>query len=216
MPFVKSQFSGNGREPVDLIWQSILGLTDHYLMGSINENYYSACCHLLKVELGEHLTTMNGLSVQVTAGDNSSESLQINGAAVGQIIESVDYRFFLYRHWSLYESMRHSPSIASKFPVWKSDGLKRLQIFLAEIGVSLQQCSQGFQFMDPQCRHRFDSEIMHNASLRTKYGLAIEDITYKVSFLGMHSVASVSLIDLPQRSHSAAILTTNTPLPRQT
>ena len=43
-------------------------------------------------------------------------------AAKGHITCTEDYRFMLYRHWSLYESMFHSNYVASKLRVWMDDG----------------------------------------------------------------------------------------------
>lgn len=131
--------------------------------------------------MGEHLTSSNQISIPLgpTSENGLPETVTVSGSAAGNIVESLDYRFFLYRHWSLYESMCHSSCIASRFPVWKSDGLKKLQVMLAEIGVSLQQCTQSYPFMDPQCRNLFDNELRRNASLRRKYNLNLESLTFK-------------------------------------
>lgn len=177
LPFVKARFGANGSTPVDTIWLAILGLTDQHLRGNVSEDYYSQCCAILKVELGEHLSTANGQTVAHGLGE-AAELLHVPGEAKGHVTETMDYRFFLYRHWALFDAISHSPTIATKFSVWKADGLKKLQVLLAEIGVSLQQCAQTFQFMEPQSRRLFENEISSPALL-TKHNLCPEDILFK-------------------------------------
>lgn len=46
---VAGRFGGNGHVPLDITWQAILGLTDHYQRGRIPEHIYEHYCDLLKV-----------------------------------------------------------------------------------------------------------------------------------------------------------------------
>jgi cell division control protein 45 len=57
----------------------------------------------------------------------------------GRIVTSDEYKFFLHRHWSLYESMTYSNYVCAKLAVWKSAGKQKLEEFLAKAGISLQQ-----------------------------------------------------------------------------
>jgi cell division control protein 45 len=45
-----------------------------------------------------------------------------------------EYRFMLFRHWSLYDSMFHSGYVASKLGVWREYGQKRLNNMFAKMG----------------------------------------------------------------------------------
>jgi len=40
----------------------------------------------------------------------------------------------LYRHWTLYESMFHSPYVATRLGIWKDTGRKKLHTMLAKVG----------------------------------------------------------------------------------
>lgn len=40
----------------------------------------------------------------------------------GTIAQSSEYRFMLYRHWTLYDSMYYSNYVATKLGVWKQRG----------------------------------------------------------------------------------------------
>ena len=40
----------------------------------------------------------------------------------GKITFEEEYRFMLYRHWSLYESMFHSNYVAARLGIWRTSG----------------------------------------------------------------------------------------------
>lgn len=92
------------------------------------------------------------IAAAITAGNTGAlaplPELTVSGSQNGHIEEDADYRFFLYRHWSLYESMRHSSYIAARFPVWKGNEERFKELF-AKIGVSLEACQQCYRYMLP-------------------------------------------------------------------
>ena len=61
---------------------------------------------------------------------NDEEMLVVPGSENGHVEESSEYRFHLYRHWSLYDSMYHSPYIAAKMNVWNNQGTAQLLVSL--------------------------------------------------------------------------------------
>lgn len=79
-------------------------------------------------------------------------TLSIAGGQNGHIEEIADYRFYLYRHWSLFESMRHSSYIASRFAIWNAEGKEKFQELFAKMGVPLPQSQQLYPFMKPEFR----------------------------------------------------------------
>lgn len=223
LPYVKARIGAHGHMPLDITWQAILGITDQFLKGRLPEDQYEACCHHLKMELGEHLvsaadrvsysvqadnvtgsinssngsnnnnTVVAGIVAAVTAGGNNTNNssnigsvmapiannnIAIAGAQAGHIQETAEYRFFLHRHWSLYEAMFHSSYIAARFPVWNSRGTTKLQELLAEMGVPLLQCKQHFSFMAPEARQHFRHQ-MKDAVIQEKYKLLEPECTYK-------------------------------------
>ncbi len=111
-------------------------------------------------------------------GSGSSSTITVAGAENGHIEECSEYRFFLHRHWSLFEAMFHSPYIATKLAVWQSQGTLRLQEMLAKMGIPLQQCRQSFQFMEPSVRNHLRSELS-NPTVKELYGLSDPDVFYK-------------------------------------
>lgn len=64
------------------------------------------------------------LSNTGTINNSDNDLLTVSGAETGLVEETLDYRFYLYRHWSLYESMYHSSYIAAKLGVWSHVGMR--------------------------------------------------------------------------------------------
>lgn len=81
---------------------------------------------------------------------------------------SPEPRFLLVRHWSLYESMLHSPYLASRLHVWSENGRKRLHKLLAKMGVSLSQCHQNYTHMDMELKRVLRQRLLKYAPM---YGL---------------------------------------------
>ncbi|KAI1265571.1 CDC45-like protein [Xylariaceae sp. FL1019] len=78
---------------------------------------------------------------------------------------SPEPKFLLIRHWSLYDSMLHSPYLFSRLRIWSESGLKRLHKLLAKMGVSLVQCKQSYTHMDMVVKKELRTKLLKYASL---------------------------------------------------
>ncbi|KAK3901140.1 putative cell division control protein 45 [Staphylotrichum tortipilum] len=78
---------------------------------------------------------------------------------------SPEPKFLLIRHWSLYDSMLHSPYLFSRLKTWSEAGLKRLHKLLAKMGVSLVQCKQSYPHMDMVLKRELRAKLLKYASL---------------------------------------------------
>lgn len=78
---------------------------------------------------------------------------------------SPDPRFLLLRHWSLYDSMMHSPYLAARLRIWNDSGIKRLHKLLAKMGVSLSQCKQGYTHMDMELKKTLRDRLLKYAGV---------------------------------------------------
>ncbi|KAK7982125.1 CDC45-like protein [Apiospora saccharicola] len=78
---------------------------------------------------------------------------------------SPEPKFLLIRHWSLYDSMLHSPYLFSRLRIWSDSGLKRLHKLLAKMGVSLVQCKQSYVHMDMMLKKELRTKLLKYASL---------------------------------------------------
>ena len=81
---------------------------------------------------------------------------------------SPEPRFLLIRHWSLYDSMLHSPYLGSRLHIWSEQGRKRLHKLLAKMGVSLSQCKQSYTHMDMDLKRGLRQRLLAYAPI---YGL---------------------------------------------
>lgn len=78
---------------------------------------------------------------------------------------SPEPKFLLIRHWSLYDSMLHSPYLFSRLKTWSDAGLRRLHKLLAKMGVSLVQCRQSYAHMDMVLKRELRAKLLKYASL---------------------------------------------------
>jgi hypothetical protein len=62
----------------------------------------------------------------------------------GQIACVEEYRFMLYRHWTLFDSMYHSPFIATKLGTWvnETSGKQKLDTMLVGMGIPKRESSE--------------------------------------------------------------------------
>jgi cell division control protein 45 len=70
-----------------------------------------------------------------------------------------DYRFMLYRHWNLYDSMYYSRYIASKLGIWKHSGKQMLDTLLARMGLPLDECRQPYASMSVESKKRLKTAL---------------------------------------------------------
>ncbi|KAH8698778.1 CDC45 family [Talaromyces proteolyticus] len=165
-----------GREDNDLLWLAIVGTSSMELSGrsmagvgisSSSESGGSAGWggsrgeHLRQILRDESARDILGSSsdlIPTTARSPTDTSIRL----------SPEPRFLLVRHWSLYESMLHSPYLASRLHVWTENGRKRLHKLLAKMGISLTQCHQNYTHMDMELKRVLRSRLLKYAPM---YGL---------------------------------------------
>ncbi|KAK0641538.1 CDC45 family [Cercophora newfieldiana] len=172
-----------GREDNDLLWLTIVGVTSMELYGR------SSAGVAVTVRAGDSRPTsgwmgMRGARIRQLLRD---EVRRLNPPEVGNgrvlpeatgiipttarspedtsIRLSPEPKFLLIRHWSLYDSMLHSPYLFSRLKTWSETGLKRLHKLLAKMGVSLVQCKQSYAHMDMMLKRELRTKLLKYASL---------------------------------------------------
>lgn len=151
------------RDTRDTLWHAIVGLTDLLVHQRVEHAQYRQLVEGLEVEvrasqpsaepqvrLSLHqsvgLFIHPGLSVLILSSSNQTQGFAaedgtlVPAVEAGRIAVDFEYQFMLYRHWSLYEAMLHSPYVASKLLLWWAHGRQRLDELLAKMGFSLAQC----------------------------------------------------------------------------
>ncbi|KAK6503811.1 hypothetical protein TWF481_008817 [Arthrobotrys musiformis] len=168
-----------GREDNDLLWLAIIGWEAqqmygrhmHSFSGDQTLNSLSArsigVWGVLRDEVRRlNPPTLTGGSAGITS--NTSLFTRATTAEDYSLRLSPEFRFMLIRHWSLYDSMLHSPYLASKLHLWSEAGKKRLAKLLATMGMSLQQCNQKYVYMDMDLKRGLREKL---EVYKARYGL---------------------------------------------
>ena len=177
-----------GREDNDLLWWAIVGVNSLELYGrtmtgvAVSNSLDSGGSSGWGGVRGQHIRQALRDEVRrlnpPDPEDISRESLRGEASDVipttGRsptdhgIRISPEPRFLLIRHWSLYDSMLHSPYLGSRLHVWSEVGRKRLHKLLAKMGISLSQCRQSYTHMDMDLKRGLRQKLLTYAPM---YGL---------------------------------------------
>ena len=177
-----------GREDNNLLWHSIVGVSSLELYGrsmtgvgisSVLDSGGSAGWggergERIRQVLRDEVRRLNPPDPNDTKGEAArGESSGVipttaRSPTDTSIRLSPEPRFLLIRHWSLYESMLHSPYLAARLHLWNDAGVKRLRKFLAKMGVSLVQCRQSYTHMDMDLKRDLRRKLLEYAP---QYGL---------------------------------------------
>ncbi|KAF4996737.1 hypothetical protein FGRMN_4300 [Fusarium graminum] len=172
-----------GREDNDLLWLTIVGVTSMELYGRSSAGISAPVRQSAKSRptgwLGIRGTRIRQLlrdevrrlnPPEITNGRVAVENTGVipttarNPEDTG-IRLSPEPRFLLIRHWSLYDSMLHSPYLFSRLKTWSETGIKRLHKLLAKMGVSLAQCKQSYTHMDMVLKRELRAKLLKYGSL---------------------------------------------------
>lgn len=174
-----------GREDNDILWLAIIGATSLELSGHTSAGLGTSVSRTTTRPYDQHRSWRMTRSAQthLLLRDEvkrlnpppADRSPTISPSAGGtnspsdtSIRLSPDPRFLLLRHWSLYDSMLHSPYLAARLHVWNESGVKRLHKMLAKMGVSLSQCKQTYTHMDMELKKILRERLLKYAGV---YGL---------------------------------------------
>ncbi|KAA6410487.1 MAG: hypothetical protein FRX48_05909 [Lasallia pustulata] len=179
---------GLGREDNDLLWHAIVGVSSLELYGrsmtgiGISSASDSGGSAGWGGERGEAIRrTLRDEVRRLNPPDPDDASREMSRGEASGVIPttarsptdtsirlSPEPRFLLIRHWSLYDSMLHSPYLSARLHIWSDAGRKRLHKLLAKMGVSLTQCKQSYTHMDMDLKRGLRQRLLKYAPL---YGL---------------------------------------------
>ncbi|KAF3173212.1 hypothetical protein EYR41_010061 [Orbilia oligospora] len=176
---VYSLASELGREDNDLLWlatigweaQQMYGRHMHSFSGDQTLNSLSARSLGVWGVLRDEVRRLNPPTITSGSGGITSNTSLFTRATTAEDYSlrlSPEFRFMLIRHWSLYDSMLHSPYLASKLHLWSEAGKKRLAKLLATMGMSLQQCNQKYVYMDMDLKKGLREKL---EVYKARYGL---------------------------------------------
>jgi cell division control protein 45 len=180
-----------GREDNDLLWLTIVGVTSMELYGRSStgvaistqkslesRSYVSGWLGIrgsrIRQLLRDEVRRLNPpeLSDSSSTANRGAESGIIPTTARSPTDTSIrlspEPKFLLIRHWSLYDSMLHSPYLSARLHIWSDAGRKRLHKLLAKMGVSLVQCKQSYTHMDMELKRSLRTKLLKYSR---QYGL---------------------------------------------
>ncbi|OQS02862.1 cell division control protein 45 [Thraustotheca clavata] len=139
----------------DKVWFAIVGFTKQFLSQQIDAQNYN----MFVQKFQDEVLSLNQAVEDVTDIDGTALP-SVHG---GTIAFEEEYRFLLYRHWSLYNSMYYSNYIAAKLKTWQSAGKDELEVFLARMGLSLKECQQSYTFMSMELKNKLREKLQEIA-----------------------------------------------------
>ncbi|KHN96053.1 CDC45 family [Metarhizium album ARSEF 1941] len=173
-----------GREDNDLLWLTIVGVTSMELYGRSSAGIAAPirandATHRPSGWMGVRGTRLRQLlrdevrrlnPPEIANGRVAPENAGVIPTTARNpedtsIRLSPEPRFLLIRHWSLYDSMLHSPYLFSRLKTWSETGIKRLHKLLAKMGVSLAQCKQSYTHMDMMLKRELRAKLLKYGSL---------------------------------------------------
>jgi cell division control protein 45 len=156
----------------DLLWLACVGLTDAYLharidvagFASLSVDLKTCCQRIFPNEMVDRIDKV--IYAENLSGKDKQNQTQVTVSENGKVIAETDFRFFLLRHSSLFDSMIYSNYVASRLQVWTSQGKQKLQEMLAKMGIPLNECRQPYAFMNPNLKRKLRDKFREFAEVR--------------------------------------------------
>uniref|UniRef100_A0A2L2YGM4 Cell division control protein 45-like protein n=1 Tax=Parasteatoda tepidariorum TaxID=114398 RepID=A0A2L2YGM4_PARTP len=166
------------RDNNDLLWWSIIGFTEQFVMNKVESDKYIMNASLMQ----NHVTRLNCADVGT-----------FNSVSCMKISFDKELNLSLYRHWSIYDSMLNSKYTACKFKLWSGKGKQNMREFLASIGLPLSQCRQKFLSMDMEIRNNVCSWMEANCDKYRLDQMVFGSFNSQFGFKGKFSATDVVL-----------------------
>ena len=180
-----------GREDNDSLWMTIVGVTSMELYGrssvgvaiSTQKSSASRTGWLgtrgsrIRQLLRDEVRRLNPPELTDSSYSSNRNMLPENSGVIPTTARSPtdtairlspEPKFLLVRHWSLYDSMLHSPYLSARLHIWSHAGRKRLDKLLAKMGFSLVQCKQTYTHMDMELKRGLRGKLLKYCDM---YGL---------------------------------------------
>nr|XP_058897134.1 cell division control protein 45 homolog isoform X3 [Kogia breviceps] len=178
----------------DMLWWAIVGLTDQWVQDKITQMKYVTDVGILQRHVSRHNHRH----------EDEEHALSVDCM---RISFEYDLRLVLYQHWSLHDSLCNTCYTAARFKLWSLHGQKRLQEFLAVVGLPLKQVKQKFQSMDVSLKENLREMIEESANKFGMKDMRVQTFSihfgFKHKFLASDVVfATMSLMESPEKDGS--------------
>jgi len=154
------------RDSNDLLWYSIIGLTEQYINEKVSAVTYTALVSEAQEEVEKYnpVEDLEEKASQMSGSSSSADTHLREEHKNGHIAFNMEYRFMLLRHWDLWNAMYHSRYVATRLGIWKEQGKQKLKNFLAKVGLPLEHCKQKFAFMHSEYKQTLQDKIQNYAA----------------------------------------------------
>lgn len=125
-----------------LLWLGIVGLTHQLRSDKISQNLFEDEAERLIRHISRN---------QVSSNHARGNSWKIRWQK--------DLQMDLYRKWTVYDSLWHTPLSVCRFQLWNDKGQRNILEFLVECGLKLEQCKQPYVAMGLDYRHGLVTSI---------------------------------------------------------
>uniref|UniRef100_A0A8C3Y700 Cell division cycle 45 n=1 Tax=Catharus ustulatus TaxID=91951 RepID=A0A8C3Y700_CATUS len=162
----------------DMLWWAIVGLTDQWVQDKITQMKYVTDIGILQRHVSRHNHR----------NEDEENSLSIDCM---RIAFEYDLRLALYQHWSLYESLCNTSYTSASLKLWSVQGQKRLQEFLADMGLPLKQVKQKFNSMDVSLKENLREMIEESANKFGMKDLRVQTFSIHFGFKNKFSASDI-------------------------
>lgn len=163
-----------GREDNEHLWLAVVGISSI----TASSSGVGTKVQQIRSLLQEEVNRLNPIPEAELQKSQSAEAViptTARSPTDTSIRLSPEPRFLLIRHWSLYDSMLHSPYLATRLHVWSDAGQRRLHKLLAKMGISRIEASKGYLHMDSEIKRTLRKRILKFASQYNLEGLVPGD-----------------------------------------
>ncbi|CAL8129887.1 unnamed protein product [Orchesella dallaii] len=179
------------RDDMESIWCTIISLTDSLVLGRLPRAKYS-----------EYASTVNDHILRISNAEKlPRDCLKIRFER--------DLYLFLYRHWSIYESIKSTPYMVSMLRTWSLDGLRKLNQMLAYLGLPLSEVKQKYANMSLDLRRQLvemfsSGTVVENYKLPDViFGSFVGEIGYRPKFNALDvQLATLAVLEEPDPNKS--------------
>jgi cell division control protein 45 len=140
---------------------AIVGLTYQFITSQISRDTYNQYQRLFDDEV----VRLNPIPPPTNGTPISTEFEGIRS--------TVELRFTLLRHWSLYDAMTHSSYVANKLSIWKERGRRKLVGLFAKMGYSIPDAQQSYNRIPSKTKEELHERL---DQIAPEYGLI--ELTY--------------------------------------
>lgn len=180
-----------GATSQQILWLAIMGIT------SVEPQYpyiYETIYPVMKDEI----TRLKNAKL--------SKAVTTSGREIFFQVEK-DVSLYLFRQWSIYESMLHTSRFSAQMNLISETGRKQLQRMLAKMGVSLPEAKEQWNHLNPTLKKSLESKLLSMCSMYDLDGIIRERVVRKFGLKGSLSAgdcveAVAALLELGAASDS--------------